>query len=145
MKAAFVKPDFVKAIPERLDEGVLYISLDHRIAIHLCCCGCRQEVVTPLSPADWQLRRVGNAVTLHPSIGNWSFTCRSHYWIRGNRVEWAGSLSDAQVRKVRERDRQDKARYIDEINLSKESQQGLSSKSWWRQLWERAIKWIFGK
>ena len=29
--------------------------------------------------------------TLDPSIGNWSFACRSHYFMRKGRVVWAGN------------------------------------------------------
>jgi len=114
-----VTPQFVELIPSRVEEGVLYISEKYGTAIHKCCCGCGQEVVTPLSPAKWQLRRNGNAVTLYPSIGNWNFRCRSHYWIRQNRVEWAGSMTEKQIRHVKERDRRDNQRYIEQVNARK--------------------------
>jgi hypothetical protein len=42
----------------------------------------------PLKPADWQLTFDGKTVSFHPSIGNWNFPCRSHYWIRNNRAGW---------------------------------------------------------
>jgi hypothetical protein len=35
----------------------------------------------PISPADWQLAYDGDTVSLTPSIGNWGFPRRSHYWI----------------------------------------------------------------
>jgi hypothetical protein len=66
----------------------LYISPKYRSAIHLCCCGCGEKVVTPLSAAEWRLTLSDDRATLHPSMGNWSMTCRSHYWIRGNKVIW---------------------------------------------------------
>lgn len=79
---------FVSTIPDRLEKGVLYISIDYATAVHLCACGCGQEVVTPLSPHDWSLMFDGETVSLCPSVGNWSFQCRSHYWVRRNRVHW---------------------------------------------------------
>lgn len=79
---------FVDHAPETLEEGILYISIPFTSALHLCCCGCRREVVTPLTPCDWRLIFDGQTVSLEPSIGNWSFPCRSHYWIRRSTVRW---------------------------------------------------------
>lgn len=79
---------FVKSVPDTLEDGVIYISMEYASAIHKCCCGCGHEVVTPISPTDWQLTFDGRSISLYPSIGNWSFKCQSHYWIRNNRVEW---------------------------------------------------------
>lgn len=119
MRQSALSPQFVEYIPERLNEGALYISERYATAVHLCCCGCGEEVVTPLTPADWQLRRDGDAVSLQPSIGNWSFACRSHYWIKRNRVEWAGAMTQREIELVRRRDLRDKARYIEETNAKK--------------------------
>lgn len=66
-------PEFVEFIPERLAPEVLYISKRYSTASHLCCCGCGLEVVTPLNPAKWRLIENNGTVSLHPSIGNWSF------------------------------------------------------------------------
>ena len=79
---------FVKSVPEILEDGVIYISVEYGTAIHKCCCGCGNQVVTPFSPRDWKLIFDGEAVSLYPSIGNWNFKCESHYWIRNNQVEW---------------------------------------------------------
>jgi hypothetical protein len=79
---------FVKSVPENMEDGVIYISVDYATAIHKCCCGCGNEVVTPFSPTDWELTFDGKTISLYPSIGNWNFQCRSHYWIARNRVEW---------------------------------------------------------
>lgn len=119
MKQATVIPQFVELMPDQLEDGVLYISEKYGTAIHKCCCGCGQKVVTPLSPAKWQLRRSGEAVTLYPSIGNWNFSCQSHYWIRRNRVEWAGLMTEQQIRRVQERDKRDSQRYVEQVNARK--------------------------
>src|SRR5262249_41051928 len=88
-RIAQLKPEFVEFIPDRLEPGVLFISRRYSTATHLCCCGCGLEVVTPLKPTKWSLIERSGAVWLKPSVGNWSFPCRSHYWIEGNRVRWA--------------------------------------------------------
>ena len=67
----------------------------------------RIEVVTPLNPAKWRLTERGGAVSLHPSVGNWSFPCQSHYWIDGNRVRWAAAMAPHVIAAVRERDLRD--------------------------------------
>jgi hypothetical protein len=87
MKQEKLTPEFVEFIPENLKEGVLYISLEFETAVHLCACGCKKETVTPFSrPDDWKLTVEERNVSLHPSIGNWQFPCRSHYWIKNNQV-----------------------------------------------------------
>ena len=96
---------FVEQIPEQLDEGVLYVSMQFGTAVHKCACGCGQEVVTPLGPAEWRLTYDGRSVSLAPSIGNWSFECRSHYWIERGHVRWAKGFSDDAVAMVRRKAR----------------------------------------
>lgn len=119
MKQTTIVPQFVELMPGQIQDGVLYISEKYGTAIHRCCCGCGQKVVTPLSPAKWQLRRSGVTVSLHPSIGNWNFPCQSHYWIRRNRVEWADSMTERQIRRVQERDKRDSQQYIEQVNARK--------------------------
>ena len=102
---------FVEFIPDALDDGVLYVSIAYGTVSHRCCCGCGREVVTPLSPTDWKLIFDGETVSLYPSIGNWNFPCRSHYWIRYNRVEWAEDWSDWQVEAAMAKDRVQKDKY----------------------------------
>jgi len=102
-----LRPEFIEFIPDRLEPRVLYISRRYATATHLCCCGCGLEVVTPLNPAKWRLTEHNGSVSLRPSIGNWSFPCRSHYWIEGNRVRWAGAMSPAAIVHVKTRDRRD--------------------------------------
>lgn len=100
-------PEFVDFIPERLVQGVIYISRRYSTAAHLCCCGCGREVVTPLNPAKWQLTENGRGISLHPSVGNWSFPCQSHYWINGNRVLWAELMTPEMISTVKARDLHD--------------------------------------
>lgn len=88
---------FIKTVPEKLEDGILYVSVDYATVIHKCCCGCGGEVVTPLSPTDWKLTFDGTSISLSPSIGNWNFKCQSHYWINNNCVEWAPKWSKTRV------------------------------------------------
>jgi hypothetical protein len=108
--------DFVEYIPEQLLEGVLYISLPYATAAHKCACGCGHEVVTPLSPTDWSMIFDGEAISLAPSIGNWSFPCRSHYWIERGRVVWAPAWSSRQIADGRSRDARRKAANYDVVD-----------------------------
>ena len=80
-----------------MEKNTLYVSVEFGTVIHKCCCGCGNEVVTPLSPDDWKLMFDGRSISLYPSIGNWSFPCRSHYWIRNSRVEWVRETEKGQV------------------------------------------------
>jgi hypothetical protein len=98
-------------MPGQLDEGVLYISMRFRTALHKCVCGCGYEVVTPFSPTDWQLTFDGESVSLSPSIGSWEFACRSHYFITNNQIEHAEDWDDWQVQKGRDRDKKRKKNY----------------------------------
>lgn len=139
MKSSTLTPEFVEFIPERLEEGILYISEVHGTAIHKCCCGCGEEVVTPLTPADWQLRKVGQTVSLTPSIGNWNYSCQSHYWIRRNRVEWAPRMSKEQIRRVQANDRISKERYVAQRNAERaDISHGIS---WIARIWSAMKKW----
>jgi len=89
--------EFVSSIPNKLKERTLYVSLDYGTVIHKCCCGCGNEVVTPLSPTDWKLIYDGVSISLYPSIGNWNFDCKSHYWIDRNNIKWTDQWSDKQI------------------------------------------------
>lgn len=105
-----IRHRFVEFVPERLEAGVLYVSRRYRTASHLCCCGCGLEVATPLNDAKWQASERGGKIWLSPSIGNWSFPCRSHYWIEGGRIRWDGRMSAEAIAEVRQRDRHDAER-----------------------------------
>ena len=105
MKRHSLEHRFVSAIPEVLEDGVLYVSIAYATSVHRCCCGCGREVVTPFSPTDWAMVYDGASVSLKPSIGNWSFPCQSHYWIERDRIRWAERWSPDQIESGRRRDR----------------------------------------
>lgn len=110
---------FVEYIPDDLEDGTIYISIPFATAVHKCCCGCGNQVVTPLSPTDWKLLFDGVSVSLDPSIGNWSFPCRSHYWIERNAVTWARQWSLKEVEQGRAKDRLSKREYLKTIGVGK--------------------------
>ena len=119
MRQTHLKPSFVEFIPDHLEDGVLYISERFRTCSHKCCCGCNEEVVLPLSPAEWQLCRDGDAISLWPSVGNWDYACKSHYVIRRNQVRWAGSMTAHQIKRVKQRDELALRRQVKSTNAAR--------------------------
>ena len=111
MQRGYLEHRFVKHIPDELESGVLYISIDYGTAAHSCCCGCGEEVVTPFTPTDWRMTFDGETVSLNPSIGNWTLACRSHYVVRRGQVIEAEPWTDNQVEAERQRDRSAKSRF----------------------------------
>lgn len=73
-------------MPEEKQEGIIYVSQDFNLVIHLCPCGCKKEVVTPFGKDDWTITIENDLVTLFPSIGNFQFPCKSHYWLVKNEI-----------------------------------------------------------
>lgn len=143
--------EFVEFIPDDLKERTIYVSIRYATAAHRCCCGCGKEVVTPLSPTDWKLIFDGKTISLDPSIGNWSFECQSHYWIRNNRVRWAARWSQDEIDSGRAHDRFAKARYFGPADSTTDSvasdksgrmEKGKAEKGFWQKLkkW-----WLYGR
>lgn len=108
--------NFVEFIPAQPEEGILYISIQYKTAVHLCVCGCGNKVVTPLSPNDWRLTFDGKTVSLYPSIGNWSFPCRTHYYITRNEIETMSRWSENRIALGRKYESERKDRYYKKKN-----------------------------
>jgi hypothetical protein len=119
---------FVKNVPEKLEDGTIYISIDYATAIHKCCCGCGREVVTPFSPTDWRLIFDGKTISLRPSIGNWNFACQSHYWITNNEVQWARKWTKEEVEQGRNEDIANKEEYYKKPTRTKKRSSKRASK-----------------
>lgn len=117
MRHSHFEHQFVEYLPEQLEGGVLYISIPYATAAHYCACGCGKEVITPFSPTDWKVTFDGETVSLSPSIGNWNFPCRSHYFIRRSCVIEAPSWTDKRVEAGRYEDRLAKAHYYNATQL----------------------------
>ena len=88
MKTKTFKHIFVDSIPEKIKSGTLYICLRFNITVHKCACGCNEKVALPLAPDQWRFIYDGKNVSLTPSVGNWSYKCKSHYFIKKNKVIW---------------------------------------------------------
>lgn len=116
-----IKFAFVDVVPDTIEPQTLYVSIKYRTAIHLCCCGCGGEVVTPLDPKEWKLIYDGESVSLSPSIGNWSTTCKSHYWITNNTVRWSNHWTADQIAINRNVDRSTKMQYFNSKENKTES------------------------
>ena len=83
---------------------------------------------------------------MDPSIGNWSFPCGSHYWLKNNKVQWSHQWSKAQIESGQEFDMLKKQQYLEVKNsevieeiahkrdLEKEK---ASSKSFWQKLLDK--------
>ncbi len=97
--------------------------------------------MTPLTPTDWKLTFDGETVSLHPSIGNWNFPCRSHYWIRNNRVEWAEDWPEWKVEAAEADDQQEKDAFYgsreDRDSFGESRSKLKTRKSLWARLWSR--------
>lgn len=129
---------FVASVPDELERGVLYVSVEYDTTIHLCACGCGNQVVLPLHPTAWRLTYDGDTVSMNPSVGNWSFPCRSHYWIEHGRIRWAPAWTDAQVTAGRQRTLRERG--VTPVDDAK----GTPSR---RVIWQRlrsAVRRLFG-
>lgn len=131
---------FVRSFPDRLEEGVLYVSVEFCNTAHRCMCGCGQEVYAPLSPRDWTMIFDGETVSLDPSIGNWSFPCRSHYWLVRGGVSWALQWSSAEIERGRALDRMTKSRHYGEETSDTRDHPAANAKG----LVARILTWLFG-
>lgn len=148
MRYHHLKHQFVQHIPDVLESGVLYISMEYGTAAHSCCCGCGEEVVTPFTPTDWNMTFDGETVSLSPSIGNWNLRCRSHYVIKRGRIIEAGPWSDAQVKAERQRDEAAKAHFYgtapvvpDELPAIASSPPKRAKRPSWVRRWLTRLGW----
>jgi hypothetical protein len=137
MKQTEIRPEFVSLAPDVLEPGIAYVSMEYSTVLHLCCCGCGNQVVTPLAPARFHLTFDGETISLNHSVGNWSFPCQSHYWIRRNQVLWDRPFGREEVATVRARDQ----RAIEEHSKSREMLRKpsvVAGPSWF----ERVKRWF---
>lgn len=101
-----LRAEFVETMPDTLVDGVIYISEKYRVALHSCCCGCGEEVSTPIGPTEFSISTTaGEGISVYPSIGNHDFPCRSHYWIKRGKVVWSYEMSRKTIDQGRAHDR----------------------------------------
>ena len=136
-----VKPVFVETIPEDLSNlqiGTLYISMKYNTLVHRCPCGCGGLSEVGLSPATRKITYDGKNVSIDPSIGIRSLSCRSHYWIANNRIEWAEPLQEDSDG-WRDRHRQ---RLTEAYEQKSRSRQSTGRNSWWSRFMHKAKSWL---
>lgn len=136
MRHRTLTPRFVQAIPRALEAGVLYVSMEYGTVVHSCCCGCGLEIVTPLTPTDWHLSFDGEAVSLWPSVGNWSLPCKSHYVIRRNQVIESGVWHQERIDAEQRRDKVAKAKFYGSPQLAL-GEEEKESEGFWSRLMRR--------
>lgn len=141
MRIHRLQHQFVKNVPDEIEHGIVYVSIEHATSIHKCCCGCDEEVVTPISPTGWQMTFDGVSVSLYPSIGNWSSPCQSHYWIRQNNVKWAERWSKEKIEACRQSELAQRNAYYDAPDLQESAPVpeelplvATVTDPWWRRL-----------
>jgi len=103
MKINYFKPVFISRIPNNLKNGILYVCLECDTVIHKCACGCGETVVTPTSENGWTFIYKDSSVSLRPSIGNYNYKCKSHYYITNNNVIWLNNLKPTNLSKKKKR------------------------------------------
>lgn len=135
IRIARLNPEFVELMPKELESGKLYVSMIYATTQHLCACGCGKKVVLPLSPAEWSLHFDGETVSMSPSVGNWEYECRSHYWINRSQIHWAKSWTREQIESGRKRDVAELEEYFEERRSLEDDLAVRSERPpWWRRI-----------
>lgn len=127
MKATSLVPVFTESIPASIKPRHLYVSMRYETAVHLCACGCGTKVVTPFGPHDWTMTFDGT-VSLRPSVGNGQQVCRSHYYVRRDRIEWLPTISKRATLSATARDR---------AAHTQEPEPMAIPENWWCRAWRR--------
>ena len=122
-------------LPRELEVGFLYVSNEFGVAGHLCPCGCKNKIITPLGSTDWSFKEVNDKPTLFPSIGNWQLPCKSHYWITDGVIEWSYQWSKEQINEGREAEEKKRESYYG----------NLKNKNKKQSLFKRMINFILRK
>jgi hypothetical protein len=106
----------VQYMPKELKPGVLYVSDEFDIAMHLCPCGCGSKVKTPLGPTEWSVEDTKSGPSLRPSVGNWQQACQSHYWITRGEIRWADKWTPEQIAAGRRHEGERRQAYYDALH-----------------------------
>lgn len=94
-----IKPVLVMELPKSVNDmkhGILYLKHnedDTYESFHLCPCGCGEPVYLQYGGKGWNITlsingRELKSVTISPSVGCFDFPCKSHYFIRNNKIVW---------------------------------------------------------
>ena len=126
----------VHYMPKELKPGVLYVSEEFDIAMHLCACGCGSKVKTPLGPTEWSVEETKSGPSLRPSVGNWQQACQSHYWIKSGEAVWATKWTPEEIAAGRHYEESRRREYYAALNRKRA---GMLQRLWhW-------LKGLFGR
>mgnify|MGYP001599202732 CR=1 FL=1 len=125
-----IKLQRVHYMPKDLSPGVLYVSQEFGVAVHLCVCGCGAKIRTPLGPTEWAIQETDTGPSLHPSVGNWQQACQSHYWIYRGEVRWAAKWTPEQIAAGRRGEEQRRRAYYNALDLNR----GRPPEGFWQWL-----------
>ncbi len=103
-------------LPKELEEGFLYVSKEFGVAGHLCPCGCKNKIITPLDQTEWSFKEHNNEPTLYPSLGNWELPCKSHYWITDGLIEWSYQWTEKQISEGRQNEDEKRKLHFNKLN-----------------------------
>jgi hypothetical protein len=106
----------VHYMPKELQPGALYVSEEFGAAAHLCACGCKSKIRTPLGPTEWALEETDGGPSLCPSVGNWQQACQSHYWIQRGEVIWNSKWTPEQIGAGQRREEMRRRAYYDSFD-----------------------------
>ena len=80
-----------------LEDGVLYVVDAPHYVEYNCPCGCGNVVMIPYYTSEpekgdygWGLTEQEGKISLYPSVFSTAWPCKSHYFIRDNRIVWCG-------------------------------------------------------
>jgi Family of unknown function (DUF6527) len=100
-------PVFVINIPnpKLMKQNNIYISRAYSSVVHLCLCGCGDQVSMPLQPPfkdGWTLTERRGKVTFSPSIASNQLSCKSHYIItlHHHRQQSKFCIMDSKIRQT---------------------------------------------
>jgi Family of unknown function (DUF6527) len=126
----------VHYMPKELMPGVLYVSEEFGIAIHLCACGCGTKVKTPLGPTEWSVNETKRGPNLRPSVGNWQQPCQSHYWIDCGEIVWSEKWTAEEIATGRRYEQERRNEYYTALDRQRG---GV-----WERFWRR-LRGLFGR
>lgn len=122
----------VHYMPKEMSAGILYVSEEFDIAIHLCPCGCGSKVRTPLGPTEWSVEETNSGPSLRPSVGNWQQPCQTHYWITRGAIVWAPAWGPEQIAAGRQHEEERRSAYYEALDRQQEDISIMQR--WWRRL-----------
>ena len=125
----------VHYLPKQLEEGFLYVSKEFGVAGHLCPCGCKNKIITPLDSTEWSFKEANGKPTLSPSIGNWQLPCKSHYWITNGLIDGSYEWTEKQIIEGRRTEEENRKSYYNQFEITDKK---LS-------FFKRIINWLFFK